>query len=86
MRGLIFASSKSASPSNSFAQTSSMSTHSHHRTFSVSITEEDLLYAEQIIKRLDLDSPFFSLSYLPGTFKIHLVVVVMIFLLIAGFG
>ncbi|KAF5782090.1 putative exocyst complex component Exo70, cullin repeat-like-containing domain superfamily [Helianthus annuus] len=65
MRGLIFTSSKPPSPSNSFAQTSSMSTHSHHQTFSVSIMEEDLLHAEQIIKRWDLDSPFYTkLDYL----------------------
>ncbi|KAM0064228.1 putative exocyst complex component Exo70, cullin repeat-like-containing domain superfamily [Helianthus debilis subsp. tardiflorus] len=63
MRGLIFTSSKS--PSNSFAQTSSTSTHPHHQTFSVSIMEEDLLHAEQIIKRWDLDSPFYTkLDYL----------------------
>ncbi|CAI9287947.1 unnamed protein product [Lactuca saligna] len=59
-------SSKASSPTHSFAQSpartprSPMSTPSHHQTFSASIIEEDLLYAEQIIRRWDLDSPFYT--------------------------
>ncbi|KVH88476.1 exocyst complex component EXO70H1-like [Cynara cardunculus var. scolymus] len=63
MRGKLFTSSKASSPSNSYAQSpvmSPMNTPSHHRTFSVSIMEEDLMYAEQMIKRWDLDSPFYT--------------------------
>ncbi|KAI3788119.1 hypothetical protein L2E82_00791 [Cichorium intybus] len=62
---------KASSPSHSFAQSparsplSPVNTPSHHRTFSASIMEEDLLYAEQIIKRWDLDSPSYTkLDYL----------------------
>ncbi|XP_076918340.1 exocyst complex component EXO70H1-like [Bidens hawaiensis] len=54
MRGLLFT-SKTSSP----ASTPS-STPSHHRTFSASIQEEDLLYAEQVIKRWDLNSPSYT--------------------------
>ncbi|KAL4587632.1 hypothetical protein LXL04_000504 [Taraxacum kok-saghyz] len=64
-------SSKPSSPAYSFAQSpartplSSMNTPSHNRTFSASIIEEDLLYAEHIIRRWDLDSPFYTkLDYL----------------------
>lgn len=67
MRGMLFTSSKASSPSNSVTQSpartpvmSPTNTPSHHRTFSVSIMEEDLLYAEQMIKRWDLDSPFYT--------------------------
>nr|GEW58482.1 exocyst complex component EXO70H1-like [Tanacetum cinerariifolium] len=42
-----------------------MSTSSHHRTFSATMMEEDLLYAEEIIKRRDLDSSSYTkLDYL----------------------
>ncbi|KAK9062611.1 hypothetical protein SSX86_019799 [Deinandra increscens subsp. villosa] len=68
MRSLLFTSSKASSPSHSSAQSparSSVSTPSHHVTLSASIQEEDLLYAEQVIKRWDLDSPFYTkLDYL----------------------
>ncbi|KAK9069165.1 hypothetical protein SSX86_013281 [Deinandra increscens subsp. villosa] len=71
MRGFIFTSSKASSPTHSVAQSpprtqvSPMTSPSHQRTFSASIMEEDLLYAEEIIKRWDLDSPFYSkLDYL----------------------
>ncbi|PWA56611.1 Cullin repeat-like-containing domain-containing protein [Artemisia annua] len=64
MRGMHLTSSKGSSPTNSYAQ-SPMSTSSHHRTFSTSMMEEDLLYAEEIIKRWDLDSSFYTkLDYL----------------------
>ncbi|KAJ0792075.1 putative exocyst complex component Exo70, cullin repeat-like-containing domain superfamily [Helianthus annuus] len=70
MRGLLFTSSKASSPSHSHSSTHSpartpVNTPSHHRTFSASLQEEDLLYAEQVITRWDLDSPFYSkLDYL----------------------
>ncbi|GKD87119.1 exocyst complex component EXO70H1-like protein [Tanacetum coccineum] len=71
MRGLHFTSSKTSSPTNSYAQSpartplSSTSPSSHHSTFSASIIEEDLLYAEEIIKRWDLDSSLYTkLDYL----------------------
>lgn len=60
-------SSKASSPAHSFAQSPARTplshtnnTPSHHRTFSASIMEEDLFYAEQIIRRWDLDSPFYT--------------------------
>ncbi|PWA53006.1 Cullin repeat-like-containing domain-containing protein [Artemisia annua] len=57
-----FNSSKASSPTNSYALSpartplSPMSTSPHHRTFSDTMMEEDLLYAEEIIERWDLDS------------------------------
>ncbi|KAK1428762.1 hypothetical protein QVD17_17602 [Tagetes erecta] len=36
------------------------STPSHHRTFSASIQEEDLMDAEQVIQRWDLNSPYYT--------------------------
>ncbi|KAL8215257.1 hypothetical protein R6Q57_004706 [Mikania cordata] len=54
MRGLLFTSSKSSSPSTQSPARTPVS--HHHLTFSASIQEEDLLYAEQVIKRWDLDS------------------------------
>ncbi|KAI3830091.1 hypothetical protein L1987_04224 [Smallanthus sonchifolius] len=62
MRGLLFSSSKASSPSNSSTQSPARTPVStpHHRTFSASIQEEDLLYAEQVIRRWDLDSPFYT--------------------------
>ncbi|KAI3830089.1 hypothetical protein L1987_04222 [Smallanthus sonchifolius] len=62
MRGLLFMTSKGSSPSHSSTQSPARTPVStpHHRTFSASIQEEDLLYAEQIIRRWDLDSPFYT--------------------------
>ncbi|KAJ0622114.1 putative exocyst complex component Exo70, cullin repeat-like-containing domain superfamily [Helianthus annuus] len=54
MRGLLFTSSKASSPSHSSTHSPArtpVTTHSHHRTFSASLQEEDLLYAEQVITR-----------------------------------
>ncbi|KAD3336402.1 hypothetical protein E3N88_31921 [Mikania micrantha] len=65
MRSLRFTSSKASSPSHSVAQ-SPARTHipptstPHHQSFSASIIEEDFMYAEQIINRWDLDSPFYT--------------------------
>ncbi|KAJ0611157.1 putative exocyst complex component Exo70, cullin repeat-like-containing domain superfamily [Helianthus annuus] len=66
MRGFLFTSNSSPSHSSTHSPARTpVTTPSHRRTFSASLQEEDLLYAEQVIKRWDLDSPFYSkLDYL----------------------
>ncbi|XP_071720182.1 exocyst complex component EXO70H1-like [Rutidosis leptorrhynchoides] len=62
MRSKLFASSKASSPTNSNDKSPSRSPIStpSRQTFSASIMEEDLLYAEQIINRWDLNSSLYT--------------------------